>query len=155
PAEARAALSTAAGSPARARARAAARSAPAAPPPARGAVAVPPVPKRAVAPHRAPDVATLRVLADEAAKCTRCGLHAMRGKSVFGGGDPGAEVVVVGEAPGGAEDRTGRPFVGRAGQLLDLLLKSSGLPRETVYICNLLKCRPPDNRDPQPDEVAA
>src|SRR5690606_4784722 len=73
PAEARAALSTAAGSPARARARAAARSAPAAPPPARGAVAVPPVPKRAVAPHRAPDVATLRVLADEAAKCTRCG----------------------------------------------------------------------------------
>jgi DNA polymerase len=72
---------------------------------------------------------------------------------VFGEGSPTADVVVVGEAPGQEEDRTGRPFVGRAGRLLDLLLLSAGFPRADVYICNVLKCRPPDNRNPQPDEV--
>jgi DNA polymerase len=72
---------------------------------------------------------------------------------VFGEGDPEADVVVVGEAPGQEEDRTGRPFVGRAGKLLDLMLMSIGLPRPKVYICNVLKCRPPENRNPFMDEV--
>ena len=97
----------------------------------------------------------LRVLAAEAAGCTLCRLHAGRTTVVFGEGNPQAEVVVVGEAPGFEEDRTGRPFVGAAGKLLDLMLLSIGLPRESVYICNVLKCRPPNNRDPQRDEVEA
>lgn len=97
----------------------------------------------------------LSALGAEAAACTSCGLHAGRGSVVFGEGSPTAEVVVVGEAPGQEEDRTGRPFVGRAGQLLDTLLMSVGLPRGDVYICNTLKCRPPQNRNPQPDELAA
>jgi uracil-DNA glycosylase len=74
---------------------------------------------------------------------------------VFGEGDPAAEVVVGGEAPGQEEDRTGRPFVGRAGKLLDLLLMSAGFPREKVYICNVLKCRPPNNRNPEAAEVTS
>jgi uracil-DNA glycosylase len=74
---------------------------------------------------------------------------------VFGEGSPTADVVVVGEAPGADEDRTGRPFVGRAGKLLDLMLASVGFERESVFICNVLKCRPPGNRNPQPDEVEA
>ncbi|CAN5777972.1 hypothetical protein BH23GEM10_BH23GEM10_14550 [soil metagenome] len=97
----------------------------------------------------------LSALGAEAAVCTSCGLHAGRGSVVFGEGSPTAQVVVVGEAPGQEEDRTGRPFVGRAGQLLDTLLMSVGLPRGDVYICNTLKCRPPQNRNPQPDELAA
>lgn len=97
----------------------------------------------------------LNALGAEAAACTSCGLHAGRGSVVFGEGNPTAQVVVVGEAPGQEEDRTGRPFVGRAGQLLDTLLMSAGLPRGDVYICNTLKCRPPQNRNPQPDELAA
>jgi uracil-DNA glycosylase len=99
--------------------------------------------------------ARLQVLHDAATACVRCGLHATRSTVVFGEGDPAAEVVVVGEAPGQEEDRTGRPFVGRAGRLLDLLLMTAGFPREKVYICNVLKCRPPNNRDPLADEVAA
>jgi DNA polymerase len=95
----------------------------------------------------------LRVLAADAATCTRCRLHESRTTVVFGEGSPVADVVVVGEAPGQEEDRTGRPFVGRAGRLLDLLLLSIGFPREHVYICNVLKCRPPNNRNPLPDEV--
>lgn len=95
----------------------------------------------------------LRVLAAEAAGCTLCRLHETRRNVVFGEGSPTAELVVVGEAPGSEEDRTGRPFVGPAGKLLDLLLLSAGFPRERVYICNVLKCRPPNNRDPQRDEV--
>lgn len=95
----------------------------------------------------------LTVLGQEAAVCTRCRLHEGRRSVVFGEGNPAAELVVVGEAPGGEEDRTGRPFVGPAGRLLDLLLLSIGFAREAVYICNVLKCRPPKNRDPQPDEV--
>jgi uracil-DNA glycosylase len=96
----------------------------------------------------------LRVLAETAAGCMLCGLHATRTNVVFGEGNSAADVVVVGEAPGQEEDRTGRPFVGRAGKLLDLLLLSSGFPRHDVFICNVLKCRPPNNRDPQPDEVS-
>jgi uracil-DNA glycosylase len=97
----------------------------------------------------------LETLAVEAGACTRCRLHAERTTVVFGEGNPAADVVVVGEAPGQEEDRTGRPFVGRAGKLLDLLLMSVGLPRDSVYICNTLKCRPPGNRNPQADEVEA
>ncbi len=95
----------------------------------------------------------LRVLSVEAAECTRCRLHEGRRNVVFGEGSACAQLVVVGEAPGGEEDRTGRPFVGPAGKLLDLLLLSAGFARERVYICNVLKCRPPQNRNPLPDEV--
>lgn len=98
-------------------------------------------------------VAGLKTLSARAADCTLCGLHAGRQQVVFGEGSPAADLVVVGEAPGQEEDRTGRPFVGRAGRLLDLLLMSAGFPRERVYICNVLKCRPPNNRNPQPDEM--
>jgi DNA polymerase len=115
--------------------------------PPRSTVAVAPAPAAASA-------TSLRVLAQEAAGCVRCRLHEGRRTVVFGEGAPAAELVVVGEAPGQEEDRTGRPFVGRAGKMLDLLLMSVGFPRETVFICNVLKCRPPNNRDPMPDEVA-
>jgi DNA polymerase len=86
--------------------------------------------------------------------CTRCGLHAGRTQTVFGVGRRDAEVMVIGEAPGADEDRQGEPFVGRAGQLLNAMLRAIGLPRSEVYIANILKCRPPNNRDPQPDESA-
>jgi DNA polymerase len=95
----------------------------------------------------------LQVLAEVAGACTRGRLHTTRSTVVFGEGSPSADVVVVGEAPGQEEDPTGRPFVGRAGRLLDLMLLSAGFPRSEVYICNVLKCRPPENRNPQPDEV--
>ncbi len=101
------------------------------------------------------DSTPLEVLAAEASECTRCRLCEGRRNVVFGEGSAVADVVVVGEAPGAEEDRTGRPFVGAAGKLLDLLLLSAGFPRERVYICNVLKCRPPNNRDPLPDEVAS
>lgn len=97
----------------------------------------------------------LPVLREVALGCTRCGLHETRRTVVFGEGDPQARVVCVGEAPGAREDETGRPFVGRAGQLLDRLLLSAGFPRESVYICNVLKCRPPSNRNPRPEEIEA
>jgi uracil-DNA glycosylase len=90
----------------------------------------------------------------EVAGCTRCPLHAGRTQTVFGVGDRNAQWMVIGEAPGAEEDARGEPFVGRAGQLLDAMLLAIGLPREQVYIANILKCRPPNNRDPQPDEVA-
>lgn len=99
--------------------------------------------------------AVLDELARRASTCKLCDLHHGRTKVVFGEGDPAADLVVVGEAPGKEEDRTGRPFVGRAGRLLDLLLMSVGFPRSTVYICNVLKCRPPNNRNPQPPEIEA
>jgi len=97
----------------------------------------------------------LRVLAGQAQTCTRCGLAEGRTNVVFGEGATDADLVVVGEAPGREEDASGRPFVGRAGKMLELLLLSAGFPRERVYICNVLKCRPPQNRDPRADEVAA
>jgi uracil-DNA glycosylase family 4 len=88
------------------------------------------------------------------AACTRCSLSAARTQTVFGVGNLEAEWLVVGEAPGAEEDRRGEPFVGRAGQLLNSMLRAIGLAREQVYIANILKCRPPGNRDPSPGEVA-
>lgn len=86
-------------------------------------------------------------------ECTRCRLHQGRTQTVFGVGHPSAQWMFVGEAPGAEEDRQGEPFVGRAGQLLNAMLFALGLKRGDVYIANVLKCRPPNNRDPQPDEV--
>jgi DNA polymerase len=87
--------------------------------------------------------------------CTRCALAETRTQAVFADGHPNARLVVVGEAPGANEDRTGLPFVGQAGKLLDLMLASVGLSRrDSVYICNVLKCRPPGNRNPQPQEIS-
>ncbi|HEY7255307.1 MAG TPA: uracil-DNA glycosylase [Solirubrobacterales bacterium] len=87
--------------------------------------------------------------------CRRCPLHETRTKAVFGAGDADAELMFVGEAPGAEEDRQGLPFVGRAGQLLNELLEGIGMTREDVFIANVLKSRPPGNRDPQPEEVEA
>lgn len=92
-------------------------------------------------------------LASEVRGCVLCGLQATRTQTVFGVGNRHAELLVIGEAPGADEDRQGEPFVGRAGQLLNSMLRAMGTPRETVYIANLLKCRPPGNRDPAPEEV--
>ena len=88
------------------------------------------------------------------AACTRCALSATRTQTVFGVGNLEAEWLIVGEAPGAEEDRRGEPFVGRAGQLLNSMLRAIGLAREQVYIANVLKCRPPGNRDPSPAESA-
>ncbi len=96
----------------------------------------------------------LRLIREELGECTRCRLHEERQSIVFGEGNPQAPVVFVGEGPGAEEDRTGRPFVGRAGELLTRMIESVGWRREDVYICNIVKCRPPGNREPQPDEVA-
>jgi uracil-DNA glycosylase family 4 len=92
-------------------------------------------------------------LAEKVSHCRACNLHCTRTQTVFGVGSHQAEVMFIGEAPGAHEDRLGQPFVGRAGHLLDNMFKSLGLSREQVYIANILKCRPPNNRDPQPDEV--
>ncbi|HHH36170.1 MAG TPA: uracil-DNA glycosylase [Gammaproteobacteria bacterium] len=103
------------------------------------------------------DIATLGWEALEArvAACTRCELHRTRTRTVFGVGNREADWLIVGEAPGADEDRQGEPFVGRAGQLLNEMLLAIGLKREAVYIANILKCRPPRNRDPRPEEVAS
>ena len=87
--------------------------------------------------------------------CHRCGLGNLRHRLVFGEGNPKAELVFVGEAPGADEDAEGRPFVGHAGQLLTKIIGAMGLKREQVYICNILKCRPPGNRNPEQQEIAA
>lgn len=89
----------------------------------------------------------------EVLACTKCPLHKGRTKAVFGEGDRHAKVVFVGEGPGFEEDRSGRPFVGKAGQLLNKIIAAVGWKREEVYICNIVKCRPPQNRTPLPDEV--
>lgn len=94
-------------------------------------------------------------LAERVSGCQQCGLCDSRTQTVFGVGNQTANLLVVGEAPGADEDRQGEPFVGRAGQLLTAMLAAIGLPREQVYIANVLKCRPPGNRDPHVDEVAA
>ena len=99
--------------------------------------------------------AALDAIAAEVRACTACRLHAGRTNAVPGEGDPMTEVVFVGEGPGVNEDRLGRPFVGRAGDLLVRLLASIGWQRGDIFITNVVKCRPPDNRDPEPDEVAA
>jgi DNA polymerase len=98
-------------------------------------------------------VSRLEKLKDEASACTRCRLSEGRTQVVFGVGNPDAELMFVGEAPGFHEDKQGYPFVGQAGKLLDKLLAGIGLTRSDVYIANVLKCRPPGNRDPQPDEI--
>jgi len=99
--------------------------------------------------------AALAALREEVLPCTACALHQSRQSVVFGSGSPDAEVVFVGEAPGRDEDIQGQPFVGRSGQLLTKILAAIGYGRDEVFICNILKCRPPNNRDPQADEVTA
>ena len=104
-----------------------------------------------------PDLAELDCTALDAlvSKCERCGLAGGRTRTVFGSGDPAARIVFIGEAPGREEDLQGLPFVGRAGQLLTKMLAAIGFTRDEVYITNILKCRPPGNREPQEDEMAA
>ena len=100
--------------------------------------------------------ASLAVVADDAATCTRCSLATGRTNVVFGMGDPGSDLMFIGEGPGAEEDKQGLPFVGRSGKLLDkLMLEELGITRERVYIANVVKCRPPNNRDPLPDEIEA
>jgi uracil-DNA glycosylase family 4 len=103
---------------------------------------------------RALDEAAWQALRAQVSVCTRCELSKTRTQTVFGVGNPRAEIMVIGEAPGADEDRQGEPFVGRAGQLLNSMLRAIGHPRETVYIANVLKCRPPGNREPRPAEAA-
>ncbi len=92
---------------------------------------------------------------EELGDCTRCKLHSTRTQIVFGVGNPKADLVFVGEAPGADEDAQGEPFVGRAGQLLTKIIEAMGMRREDVYICNIIKCRPPNNRTPEADEIVA
>ncbi len=96
---------------------------------------------------------TISMLKKEVKGCERCALAQTRRTVVFGEGNERAEVVFVGEAPGEEEDAQGRPFVGRAGKFLDRMIEHAGLSRKDVFICNVLKCRPPQNRDPDPNEV--
>ena len=99
--------------------------------------------------------AALQLVRDELGDCQRCKLAPGRQNLVFGVGNPAANLVFVGEAPGADEDAQGEPFVGKAGQLLTKMIEAMGYARSDVYICNVLKCRPPGNRNPEPDEVAA
>ncbi len=111
-----------------------------------------------VEPAQTPDNAAtneLASLAGEVAECKSCTLHKTRIQTVFGTGSPRAGIMFVGEAPGADEDKQGEPFVGRAGKLLTKMIQAIGFEREEVYIANVLKCRPPQNRDPRPEEVAA
>jgi uracil-DNA glycosylase len=126
---------------------------------ARGGGSLPPVeapveapaPEPAAEPSRGP---TLAVVREALGECTRCKLSASRTNIVFGVGSQTAALMFVGEAPGAEEDRRGEPFVGAAGQLLDRMIAAMGWTRDSVYIANVLKCRPPGNRDPEADEVA-
>jgi uracil-DNA glycosylase family 4 len=102
---------------------------------------------------RVADDSLPKILAEIGDNCTRCKLHKGRTKLVFGDGNPKAELVFVGEGPGRDEDLQGLPFVGRAGKLLNQMIEAMGLQRKDVYICNVVKCRPPENRAPEPDEV--
>ena len=126
-----------------------------APPPAPDSVAAPPT----SAAQAAAVKDTLQIIQDDIGDCTRCGLHQGRNKIVFGDGNPNAKLVFVGEGPGADEDAQGIPFVGRAGQLLtDMIEKTAvgeGIPikRPDIYICNVVKCRPPENRAPEADEM--
>lgn len=123
--------------------------------PAPGVAAPAPAPE-AVAAQAGGPADKLRLLqAESLGECTRCKLHRGRTHIVFGVGNPEADLVFVGEGPGADEDRQGIPFVGRAGQLLTKMIKAMGHDRDDVYICNVVKCRPPNNRDPEPEEVAA
>ena len=102
---------------------------------------------------RVHDDTLLKIREDIGPDCTRCKLHEGRNKIVFGDGSPKAELVFIGEGPGAEEDIQGLPFVGRAGKLLTQMIEAMGLQRKDVYICNVVKCRPPQNRAPEPDEV--
>jgi uracil-DNA glycosylase len=113
-----------------------------------------PVEPAASMPRKLP-VVTLESVREEIGDCTRCKLHKGRTNLVFGVGNPKARLMFVGEAPGEDEDRKGEPFVGKAGQLLTKMIEAMGLGREDVYICNTVKCRPPNNRNPEPDELDA
>ena len=138
----------------RARASAAARAAAVTPDP--GAEPAPPSRAPHVTPLARSRVEALATVRTDLGECTRCKLHKGRIKLVFGTGNAEARLMFVGEGPGADEDLKGEPFVGRAGQLLtDIITKGMGLKREDVYICNVVKCRPPENRNPEPDEVAA
>lgn len=97
----------------------------------------------------------LKKIKEEVISCRKCSLYRTRNLPVVGQGNHQAQIMLVGEAPGASEDKTGRPFCGQAGRILDELLETAGLKREEVYICNILKCRPPQNRDPQKEEIAA
>lgn len=99
--------------------------------------------------------ARLALIAEEVRSCTRCVLHAQRTQTVFARGNPGAELCFIGEGPGAEEDARGEPFVGKAGQLLDKMVQAMGYQRDDVYICNIVKCRPPLNRKPEPPEMEA
>ena len=116
-----------------------------------GSISISADPLPLTAPAEPPSL--LRMVRDDLGDCQRCKLAKTRNKIVFGVGDENAPLMFVGEAPGANEDRQGEPFVGRAGQLLDKMIVAMGWPREQVYIANVLKCRPPANRDPTPDEV--
>jgi uracil-DNA glycosylase len=105
--------------------------------------------------HDTGDVISLHALRKKAKACTRCNLANTRRHVVFGEGNASAALVFIGEAPGEEEDIQGRPFVGKAGKLLDRMIAHLGFERDEVYICNVLKCRPPNNRDPEPLEVEA
>lgn len=112
--------------------------------------------ERAVAPAmEAGSTDEWEALRSAVADCQRCELWRGRTQTVFGVGNPSASWMIIGEAPGVEEDRRGEPFVGRAGQLLDAMLQAVGVSRDDVYIANILKCRPPDNRDPRPVEIEA
>jgi uracil-DNA glycosylase family 4 len=118
--------------------------------------AAPPAPEPTLsAETSAGELSTLEAVRSELGDCRRCPLGNLRHRLVFGEGNPHADLVFVGEAPGADEDAQGRPFVGRAGQLLTRIIAAMGLKREEAYICNILKCRPPGNRNPLPDEIAA
>ena len=127
----------------------------AAPPGATPMQPAPDAPARGATAEEITALPVLSAVREIALGCPRCGLAKTRTRVVFGEGSETAELMAVGEAPGENEDRQGRPFVGKAGQLLDLLLMTAGFPRESVYICNVLKCRPPQNRNPLPPEVEA
>ena len=125
--------------------------------PARAAPAAPAAP--ASQPDAGDDPAErhrrLAVLAEEVSRCTKCRLHESRTKTAFSRGNPDGDIVFIGEGPGFQEDQQGIPFVGKAGQLLDKMIVAMGYGRDEVYVANIVKCRPPDNRKPEPDEVAA
>lgn len=119
--------------------------------PPRKPIFAPPPPAAAVAP--ADRAAALQLIRDEIGDCTRCPLHKGRNHLVFADGDPNARLMFVGEGPGADEDAQGLPFVGRAGQLLNNMIAAMGLRRDQVYIANIVKCRPPGNRTPEPEEA--
>ena len=111
-------------------------------------------PDTVAAPSPAGDVMSLPAIRADIGDCTRCKLHAGRNQIVFGSGNPNAELMFVGEAPGADEDEQGEPFVGRAGQLLTKIIEAIGMQRSDVFIANVIKCRPPNNRPHEPDEIA-